>query len=100
MFKCLNPHVYGQYSFDGKCLPSAQVYTHLSMKEIKQIAKEVKRITSEHDVDCVLILENEQNQRILAIDNISKADKQALKEAGYAKDIPGHDYYTLAFDTL
>jgi hypothetical protein len=98
MFKCLNSHVYGEYSFDGKCLPSAEVYARLPEKNIKQIITEVRKITSEHDVDYVLIFENEMQERVLAIDNISNPEKKSLKRAGYSHDIDGFNYYSLVFD--
>lgn len=91
----------GDYSFSGKRLVSHSVSYVLSEREIDDIFSQIEEYTKHQKRDYVLIFDDENGNRVLAIDNLSCSEREELRVEGNfsEEEITAHDYYILVFDS-
>lgn len=91
----------GRYAFSGKPLLSGSMYLLLPDEEISEIIQDVRNYVKQNGlVDYIQIYENESNERILCIDNISVDDIQDMKDNNEftEEEIDACNYWTMVFD--
>ena len=99
-FKLLNEiDERGDYAFSGHGLPSRACNLNLSQKDIQDIKRQVEAFTKKHPRDYILYFENERQERVIAIDNISLDEMKERKRNGESlESIKGLNHYDILFD--
>lgn len=91
----------GDYTFSGRCIPSPQANLLLSEQEIKEIHLQLRQAATAQEgtgLDCYQVFYEEGNRsgiRLIAMDNLSVTEIEALQAEDDSDAIHALNYWSL-----